>query len=123
MKTSLIKLSLPRPRQQRLAVESLGAALRADGVLRALVHRDARVLAARVEYVELYAEARIAVLVQETALDRVGLDAPERLHPRVLRAAAATHLFDDEERAEVEEIRPAASCRTGRADRAVDVET
>src|SRR4051812_35884519 len=67
--------SLLRLRQQRLAVECFGAAVGADGVLRALVHGDARVVAARVEYVELYAEARIAVLVQQTLLDRVGLDA------------------------------------------------
>src|SRR3954468_328133 len=121
MKMSLIKLSLPRPRQQRLAVESLRAALRADGVLRALVHRDARVLAARVEYVELYAEGWIAVLVEETFLDGVRLDASQSLHPRVLRAASTPHLLDDEERAEVEKIRFAPTRRARRTDRAVNV--
>src|ERR1700755_2589522 len=99
MKMSLIKkLSLPGPRQQRLAVESLGAAPRAGGGLRAPVHRDARGLPPRREYVELYAEARMPVLVQETFLDGVRLDAPKRLHPGVLRSAAAPHLLDDEER-------------------------
>src|SRR3712207_1360239 len=122
MKISLIGFSLPRSRQKRFAVEGLGAALGADGVLRALVHRDSCVLAARVEYVELYAAGGVAVFVQEPLLDGVGLDATECFHTRILGCAAAAHLLDDEERAEVEEVRLATPCRARRADRAVDVE-
>src|ERR1700749_2195390 len=119
---SLIGLSLPWLRQKRLAVEGLGVAAGAGGLLRALVHRDSGVLAARVNDVEVYTEGGIAVSVEKTFLDGVGLDAPEGFHARVLRRAAAAHLFDDEERAEVVEIRLASSGRPGNADRAVYVE-
>src|ERR1051326_3189163 len=112
-----------RLRKQRVAVERPRACVGADGVARALVHRHARVLAARVEDVEVDAEVRIALLVEQALLDRVGLDAPERLHPGVLRVRAAAHLLDDEERAEAVKVRLAPSGRTRRADRAVNVET
>src|SRR5215207_526109 len=122
MKMSLMAFSPPRLRQQRLAVEGLRAGFGADGVPGALVHGDAGVLAARVEDVEVDAEGGVAVLVEQALLHGVGLDAPERLHAGVLRAFAAAHLLDDEEGAEVVEVRLAPTRRAGRADRAVHVQ-
>src|SRR5205085_11085500 len=72
--------------------------------------------------VEVYAEVRVAVFVEEAALDGVGLDASQGLHASVLRVRAAPHLLDDEEGAEVVEVRLASSGRACRADSAVNVE-
>src|SRR5205823_1546747 len=103
--------------------ESLRPLVGADGVLRAVVHGDSGVFASRVEDVEVDAEVRVAFLVEEATLDGVGLDAAEGLHASVFRVRAASHLLDDEEGAEVVEVRLAPSGRACRADCAVNVET
>ena len=51
----------------------------------------------RVEHVEIDVEVRHAARVQQPLLDRVRLDALQRFHAGVLRAAAAAHLLDDQD--------------------------
>src|SRR5919197_1067019 len=115
--------SVGLPLEERLARERLRAGVGADGVLRALVQGDACVLAARVEDVEVDAEVRQAAAVEQALLYGVGLDAAQGGHAGVLRVRAAAHLLDDEERAEVVEVRLAAARRAGGPDRAVNVES
>src|ERR1043166_9954556 len=101
--------------EQRVAVEHPRPTVVAGGVLRAGVHGDAGVLAARVEDVEVDVEVRQAATVEQATLDGVGLDALQRRHAGILRVRAAAHLLDDEVGAEVvrsEERRVGKECRS-----------
>src|SRR5262249_9557718 len=95
-----------------LRVEYLRAVLRADRVLRR-VHRHAGKLPLRVQDVEVQAEIRMALLVEQPLLPGVGGDPAERSHPGVLRVRAAPHLVDDQIRAQAVQVRLAPAGRPG----------
>src|ERR1700680_3769133 len=80
------------PLEQRIGLERLRAVLRAHGIGR-LVHRDAGIVALRVQAVEAQAEVGLSLGVQQKLLDRVLRDALERGDRRVFRMRAAAHLF------------------------------
>src|SRR5262249_38880383 len=81
-------LDRDRPRSLRVAdgiADGVGGAPGPASVLGILaVHRHARVLALRVQDVEVDVEVGIAVGLAEPLLDGVGLDPLERFHPRIL---------------------------------------
>src|SRR5688500_5388877 len=101
--------------EQRLRVQRFRAPPGAHRVTRG-IHRDARVLAFRVDDVEVQAEAGIPLRVEQTLLDRIGLDAAERLESGVLRRQAAAHVLHDQVRSEVVEVGLAAAGGAGGAD-------
>src|SRR5438876_3823069 len=95
--------------QERLDRHELGTVLRAHRELARLavpgaVEVDTREAPGAVEHVEGHVEVGRALVREQPLLDRVGPDALDRLHARVLGMAAAPHLLDDQVGREVEEV-------------------
>src|SRR5881628_1469059 len=103
--TNANKVSIARlARQQTLAIQCFSARVRAGREPRAFVHRGAGVLTFGVERVEAEVEIRQAAAVEQALLDRVRLEALERVEGRVFGMHAATHVHHDGKRAEVVEV-------------------
>src|SRR5262249_51661898 len=81
--------------QQRLGLQRLGSVLGAD-CESGWIHRNARILALGIEYVEIEAEVRVAFFVEEAFFNSICFDSLERLDAGILGMGSASHAFDDE---------------------------
>ena len=119
--------------QQRFARECFRPLLSADRVrvlnhfARALlqvgrIHRHAGVIALGIKDVKVDSEVWIAFAVEQAFLNRVRLDPFAGIETGILRVHAASHIFDNQKRTKVVEIRFAAAGGTGRTGFSIDVE-